>query len=127
MVSSYSVLRRSIAFDVSSAPRQVAVKGFRGAPARPGADGGTLLLTATYDLGNSPIQTFPVKQPGVFDHVRLLVSPFNTRYARSSTRSNMRPLGGVMAVGIAGSCSLLSLSSWMGHKSLDITHRPSGH
>ena len=49
--------------------------GYQGPPSGGvhGASHGTLLLEAAYDLSKSPVQTFPVKQAGVFDHVRLTV------------------------------------------------------
>lgn len=69
---------RAIAFDVSSAPHQVAVLGFQGAPGGRAAGDGAPLLNAAYDLSKSPVQTFQVRgAPGSFDHIRLQVTPFS--------------------------------------------------
>lgn len=69
---------RAIAFDVSSAPHQVAVLGFQGAPGGRAAGDGAPLLNAAYDLSRSPVQTFQVRgAPGSFDHIRLQVTLFS--------------------------------------------------
>lgn len=72
---------RSIAFDESSAPREVRVSASDGAPSRGGTNI-TQLLTAQYDMNNSPVQTFRVKAPHACDHIRLQVmsNHGNTRY-----------------------------------------------
>jgi SUN domain-containing protein 1/2 len=76
----------SIAFDVRSAPRNVAVHGFRGPPGRerPGADAashsadgstdsrGFHLASIQYRLAGPPVQTFAVhNSTAVVDHVRI--------------------------------------------------------
>ena len=46
---------RAIAFDTSSAPRQVAVLGFRGQPGTRGTANSTTLLTLAYDLAKGDL------------------------------------------------------------------------